>query len=130
VGGKGKQNFARKKDTIFWYSKSKKKWTFNPDEIKTSMTPHKQSKSGKNFGGKMGIDEDGREYVEKQGTRDKDGNYKYYRYYLDEGKIPEDWWVDINSIQAGSNERIGYPTQKPEALLERIITEPAIYILT
>jgi DNA modification methylase len=46
---------------------------------------------------------------------------KVYRYYLDEGKIPEDWWTDINSIQSGSKERIGYPTQKPEALMERII---------
>jgi DNA modification methylase len=40
---------------------------------------------------------------------------------LDEDKIPEDWWIDINSIQSGSKERIGYPTQKPEALLDRII---------
>lgn len=43
------------------------------------------------------------------------------RYYLDEGKIPEDWWIDINSIQADAGERMGYPTQKPEALLDRII---------
>ena len=30
-------------------------------------------------------------------------------------------WTDINRITAGSNEGMGYPTQKPEALLERII---------
>ncbi len=47
---------------------------------------------------------------------------KYYRYYLDDPKIPEDWWVDINSIQSQSAERLGYPTQKPEALLERILS--------
>src|SRR5207302_6073180 len=46
---------------------------------------------------------------------------KYYRYYLDAPKIPEDWWVGINSIQSQSAERLGYPTQKPEALIERII---------
>ena len=85
------------------------------------MTPHKQDKSGKNYGGKMGVDEEGREYVEKQGTRDSHGNYKYYRYYLDEGKTPEDWWVDINSLQSDADERTGYPTQKPLALYERII---------
>jgi hypothetical protein len=32
-----------------------------------------------------------------------------------------DWWADINSLQTWSPERIGYPTQKPEALIERII---------
>ena len=36
------------------------------------------------------------------------------------GKIPEDWW-DIPAIPPMSKERIGYDTQKPEALLERII---------
>ena len=44
-----------------------------------------------------------------------------YRYYLDEPKIPEDWWVGINSLQSGVKERTGYPTQKPLALYERII---------
>ena len=33
-----------------------------------------------------------------------------------------DWWSDIGIISPNSiNERIGYPTQKPESLLERII---------
>jgi site-specific DNA-methyltransferase (adenine-specific) len=40
---------------------------------------------------------------------------------LDEGKIPEDWWTDINSLQSGVEERTGYPTQKPLALLKRIV---------
>ncbi|MCS6820314.1 MAG: site-specific DNA-methyltransferase [Microscillaceae bacterium] len=35
------------------------------------------------------------------------------------GKIPEDWWL-ISPINSQSKERLGYPTQKPEALLERI----------
>ncbi|MEI9970595.1 MAG: site-specific DNA-methyltransferase [Ignavibacteriota bacterium] len=46
---------------------------------------------------------------------------RYYKYYLDEGKLPEDWWADINSLQASAGERTGYPTQKPEALLARIV---------
>ena len=33
----------------------------------------------------------------------------------------QDLWTDIPPIQAHSDERLGYPTQKPEALLERII---------
>jgi hypothetical protein len=69
----------------------------------------------------MGVDENGRPYVEKWGT----GKKKLYRYYLDEGKIPEDVWSDIQSIQADANERIGYPTQKPEPLLERVIKSAA-----
>lgn len=115
-GGKSKKWFGRKHDVILWYSKSEN-YTFNGMQVRMPLTPHKQDKSGKNFGGRMGKDEDGREYVEKWGT----GNKKLYRYYLDEGKIPEDWWVDINSLQAAEAERLGYPTQKPEALLERII---------
>jgi hypothetical protein len=36
------------------------------------------------------------------------------------GKVPEDWW-DIPALPPMSAERIGYPTQKPEDLLKRII---------
>ncbi len=120
IGGRGKKDFGRKHDIILRYSKTKD-YVFNHKNVSLPMTPHKQNKSGKNFGGKMMADSDGRQYVEKQGTRDKNGNYKYYRYYLDDGKTPEDWWVDINAIQPSSNERLGYPTQKPLALLHRII---------
>ena len=44
------------------------------------------------------------------------------RYYLKhEGKIPEDWWSDIGPLHGPYKERLGYPTQKPLALLERIV---------
>ena len=46
---------------------------------------------------------------------------KTYEYDVDEGKVPEDWWSDIQYIQQQSSERVDYPTQKPEKLLERII---------
>ena len=36
------------------------------------------------------------------------------------GKIPEDWW-EIHQLNSNSPERVGYPTQKPLALLDRII---------
>ncbi len=44
--------------------------------------------------------------------------------YLDEmqGNPVDTIWDDINPVQAQSRERLGYPTQKPEALLERIIS--------
>jgi DNA modification methylase len=46
-----------------------------------------------------------------------------YKRYLDEqrGKPLGDVWADINPINSQAQERLGYPTQKPEALLERII---------
>ena len=44
--------------------------------------------------------------------------------YLDERKgMPvQDWWGDIDRVGNTAKERLGYPTQKPEALLERIIS--------
>ena len=46
-----------------------------------------------------------------------------YKRYLDEmpGVPLQDIWTDITPIIAGTQERLGYPTQKPLALLERII---------
>jgi len=45
------------------------------------------------------------------------------KIYLDEvkGQLVQSLWDDIDVISPSSNERIGYPTQKPEALLERIV---------
>jgi hypothetical protein len=72
----------------------------------------------KSSGGIIGIDENGRKFQDKLVK----ATGKYYRYYLDEPKIPEDWWADINSIQSGSLERTEYPTQKPESLIQRVIS--------
>ena len=46
-----------------------------------------------------------------------------YKRYLDEmpGVALQDLWTDISPIIAGTAERLGYPTQKPESLLERIV---------
>ena len=46
-----------------------------------------------------------------------------YKRYLDEmpGVSLQDVWTDIRPLTAQAKERLGYPTQKPEALLERII---------
>lgn len=54
------------------------------------------------------------------------GTVPKYKRYLDEmpGRPVQDVWDDINSLAgmgASINERLSYPTQKPEALLERII---------
>lgn len=51
------------------------------------------------------------------------GNVPRRKQYLDEGKgVPvQSLWDDIPALSAQAAERVGYPTQKPEALLERII---------
>ena len=51
-----------------------------------------------------------------------DGRIQLIRF-LDEmsGQVVGNFWTDIKNVQASAKERIGYPTQKPEALLERII---------
>jgi site-specific DNA-methyltransferase (adenine-specific) len=53
---------------------------------------------------------------------DKNGRIRRKRY-LDElqGKPVQNLWDDIEMISSQSSERLGYPTQKPEALLARII---------
>lgn len=51
------------------------------------------------------------------------GKMPAYKRYLDEmpGRSLTSVWADIPPIQAHSRERLGYPTQKPLALLERIV---------
>jgi site-specific DNA-methyltransferase (adenine-specific) len=52
------------------------------------------------------------------------GSVPRFKRYLDEqrGKPIGDVWTDIPPINSQAQERMGYPTQKPETLLERIIT--------
>ena len=51
------------------------------------------------------------------------GAVPHRKYYLDEGRgVPiQSLWDDIGNLQASATERLGYPTQKPQALLERVI---------
>jgi len=70
---------------------------------------------------------------ERMGALDREGHLHYpakkggrlrLKNYLDElpGVPVQDVWVDLVAIGGSSLERLGYPTQKPEALLERIIS--------
>ena len=63
------------------------------------------------------LDAEGRIYWPPKGTMPQ---YKRYREEL-KGKAVADMWADIDRINPVGKERVGYPTQKPEALLERII---------
>ena len=84
-GGVGKNEFAKKHASIFWYAKSDTR-IFNSNDMRE---PYK--------------------------TKDE----RWHNH--EEGKLLRDVWDDIPIINTMSTERTGYPTQKPEALLERII---------
>ncbi len=115
VGGKSAKRWARKHDILLFYTKSGTH-VFNGDAVRVEMKSGNES-----FGGRLETDEDGRKYRLVYGTKNLKGETRYYKYYLDNGKIPEDYWTDINSLQSSVQERTGYPTQKPLALYERII---------
>jgi hypothetical protein len=104
--GRSKLAFAKKHDTIYLYSKSEKMYWNEEYKI-----PYSQSYIDSHFTSR---DEQGRQ-CRKRFDAGK------WRVYYPEGMIPNDWWVDIPSLNSVAKERIGYPTQKPEALLERII---------
>jgi DNA modification methylase len=93
------RHFLRKHDTIFAYRMSDDA-TFNL--IRDEVTPAMENKY-------CHEDDRGR-YMMSRGRK----------YYLKGGKPLDSVWR-IPAIAATSGERLGYPTQKPEALLERII---------
>src|SRR5437588_17959 len=63
-------------------------------------------------------------YKEGRILQSKPGAVPAYKRYLDEmeGVPLQDLWLDVKPIGAQAQERLGYPTQKPQALLERIIS--------
>lgn len=108
TGGRSTNFFPRKHDIVFWYSKSNK-YYFDYDAValpRDTSTMHEP----------VLIDENGKPYQRNI------KNGKEYRYYLDKGVLPNDWWTDIQALNPAAKERLGYPTQKPVALLERIIS--------
>ena len=110
IGGKGNTFYGRKHDNIFFYKKGNTN-IFNGND-KNVVTPRKA-----NSHMKVSVDTEGRRYQEK---KDKKSG-KIYKYYEDEGKIPEDYWIDIEQLNREDSERAGYATQKPEKLIKRII---------
>lgn len=99
--------FQRLHDTILFYTKTKKA-VFNQELIPYGERSGKKDSHYK-------LDEDGRWY-----RWQKRKNQEPYKVYLSKGVRLGDWW-DIPFINASAKERLGYPTQKPERLLERII---------
>jgi len=99
--GYPKKDFGKRHDTIFRYSKTDD-YIFNLDDVREEYAEATKERfshyignirKGKNFG------------IQKLHPL---------------GKQPDDWW-QIQPVAPSAKERVGYPTQKPEALLERII---------
>jgi len=95
-GGVPRNAFARKHDSLMFYAKSRQA-KFNPQYV-----PYSEASQA---------------LVSSRGGRSIDNRKRD----LDRGAHMPDWWSDINSLQTWSPERLGYPTQKPVALLERVI---------
>ena len=108
-GGDYKKTFAKKHDTIFWYSKSEN-YSFYPQN---KLVGEKRGTEKKN-NMKKGIDSDGRVYFSIKSAG------KEYRYYEDDLITPDDVW-NISILQQKDPERTGFNSQKPERLLARII---------
>ncbi len=100
-GGVPKKDFSRKHDIILRYTKTGN-ITFNVDDIRQPYSEQSQERL---------------KYKARAFRSDK----VYDNYNMNEkGKHPEDWWV-MQPVMPSSKERLGYPTQKPRALYERMI---------
>lgn len=102
-GGVSPTRWGRRHDMIFFYTKGTS-WTFNVDPVRTdyseSVLESPASRYDKSYRGE-----------------------KVYSGYRPNplGKHPDDVWPIQPLMPSDKRERLGYPTQKPEALLERII---------
>jgi site-specific DNA-methyltransferase (adenine-specific) len=94
------KDFPKKHDIILRYAKSSEV-VFNADKVR--MAYKAAFTHARGVHGKKNYNED----------------IQVARHEL--GKVPEDWWADFSNVSSYRKELTGYPTQKPEALLERII---------
>lgn len=95
----GKSKLPSKHDIIFWYSRGKH-FTFN--KLRGDVTPQ--------MAAKYSHEDEGGKFMMSYGKK----------YYLKGGKPYDDVW-EIPAIAPTSGERLGYPTQKPLALLDRVL---------
>ena len=99
--GYPKKDFGRRHDTILRYSKTAK-YTFNLDDVREEYAETTKERF--------------KHYI---GNVRKSGDFGLQKLNP-LGKQPDDWW-EIQPIAPSAKERLGYPTQKPLVLLEKII---------
>jgi len=107
VGGKSRRGFGRKHDTVLWYARTDD-WAFYPDAVRVPR------RGGSHMRVVAGPDGPVQEKTDARTGR-------VYRYPVADGKIPEDWWTDIETLNHSDRERTGWPSQKPERLVERVV---------
>ena len=108
TGGRAKKHFSRKHDIILFYAKSKSLF-FDITRVAVSR------KDNRNNHMRRTVDDQGRP------CRTIRAGGKLYTYYDDEPVFPDDVWNDVSHLQQKDPQRTGYDTQKPLALLERIV---------
>jgi site-specific DNA-methyltransferase (adenine-specific) len=112
-GGKKRHGLPMTHQTILVYTKTDE-FLFDPAS-QALREPYADTSQRMHF---RNVDENGRRY------RERVIGGKSYRYFADEGRRLGSVWSDCPSMLANTplrRESTGYPTQKPEALLERII---------
>jgi site-specific DNA-methyltransferase (adenine-specific)/adenine-specific DNA-methyltransferase len=107
-GGRSLKTYARKHDTILLYAKSGQ-YCFHPERIGERRGSQKRNHMRKR------IDTDGHVYWTIRSAG------RIYTYDEDQLMTPSDVWSDISHLHQKDPQRNGYATQKPAALLERII---------
>jgi site-specific DNA-methyltransferase (adenine-specific)/adenine-specific DNA-methyltransferase len=108
-GGASGKRFSRKHYTILFYSRASEEgaWTFNTDAVRVEYETENVGPQTYHF-----------ETNKKKRPGFKEG---FTWTPNEDGKICPDVWTDIKALYGPSREILGYPTQKPEALLERIL---------
>ena len=107
-GGRSMRYFSRKHDVILFYRKSRQQYF----DITAVPLPRNENRSNHM---RRCVDETGRAY------RTIQSGGKTYTYYDDDPVYPDDVWSDVSHLQQKDPQRTGYDTQKPLALLSRII---------
>lgn len=114
------RQFSRKHDTVFFYGVSEAHTIDMPTEEWTEEDISARRKQA------IYADDDGRKWIWMPGGK---GNSKNKKMYLDDimerGKALDDVWP-MPIISSSAHERTGYATQKPEALIERIVEASSV----
>ena len=128
TGGRVPKNaFGRRHDSILFYSKSNN-WLFNWKDIISPLNEEQKNRYRyEDENGKYRLMGRCLKGSPISAARDVSEDWEkshpelVYRYYMKEGTLCLDYWTDIFPLNQVSKDRTGYPTQKPEELLERII---------
>ena len=107
-GGRTMKRFSRKHDSILFYRRSRRQY-FDITAVPLPRSEHRQNHM------RQCVDENGRTY------RTIQSGGKIYTYYDDDPVYPGDVWADVSHLQQKDPQRTGYDTQKPQALMNRII---------